>query len=340
MSLTVIASAPTRIDFAGGTLDIPPLYLFHQPACTVNVAIDLCACATVRVRRDAAVVLRSLDQRTTARWPESEAIEWRRRPYLELAARLLLSFAPTPGLEVTTECRAPAGAGTGGSSALAIALAAALARVLRRRLGRPALIDYAKSVETQALKVPTGYQDYVAAAFGGASAIWYGPLGLRRRPLGGGRFLAALERHLMLVYTGRPRFSGANNWDLFKRHVDGDRRTWEFFDELRGHAAAMAEAFRVRDLDAVAGVMNRDWETRRRMLPAMSTPAIDALARDCRRNGAQGGRLCGAGGGGCLALIIDPEARPRLEAVAARRGARVLPCRIHRRGLTVQVIAR
>jgi len=125
VSRTVIAAAPTRIDFAGGTLDIPPLYLFHQPACTVNVAIDLCAGATVRVRRDTTVVLRSVDQRRAARWPDGGAIEWRHHPFLELAARLLLSFAPSPGLDVTTECQAPPGAGTGGSSALAIALAAA-----------------------------------------------------------------------------------------------------------------------------------------------------------------------------------------------------------------------
>lgn len=340
MSRTVIASAPTRIDFAGGTLDIPPLYLFHQPACTVNVAIDLCACATVRVRRDPAVVMRSLDQRRRARWPDSEAIEWRRHPLLELPARLVLSFAPTPGLEVTTECQAPAGAGTGGSSALAIALTAALGRLLRRPLGRAALIEYAKAVETRTLRVPTGYQDYVAAAYGGASEIRYDLLGMRRRPLGTPPFLATLERQLMLLYTGSPRFSGANNWELFKRHVDGDRRTWEFFDDLRGHAAAMAAAFRSENPDEVAAVMQRDWETRRRLLPSMSTPAIDALVRECRRHGARGARLCGAGGGGCLALVIDPAARPRLEAVAERRGARVLPCRINRRGLTVREIGR
>jgi D-glycero-alpha-D-manno-heptose-7-phosphate kinase len=90
----------------------------------------------------------------------------------------------------------------------------------------------------------------------------------------------------------------------------------------------------------VAAVMQRDWETRRRLLPSMSTPAIDALVRECRRHGARGARLCGAGGGGCLALVIDPAARPRLEAVAERRGARVLPCRINRRGLTVREIGR
>ena len=138
----------------------------------------------------------------------------------------------------------------------------------------------------------------------------------------------------------RPRFSGANNWELFRQHMEGDRRTWEFFDALRGHAAAMAGAFRSEDMREVAAVMTRDWETRRRMLPAMSTPAIDGLIRQCRRRGAWAARLCGAGGGGCLALIIDPEARPRLQAVAARHGARVLPCQVHRRGLTLRVVGR
>lgn len=338
MSRAVVASAPTRIDFAGGTLDIPPLYLFHQPACTVNVAIDLCVCATVRVRRDTAVILRSVDQRRRIRWADSEAIEWRRRPFLELAARLLLSFTPTPGLEVITESQAPAGAGTGGSSALAIALTAALARLLRRPLRRPVLLEYAKAVETQAIKVPTGYQDYVAALYGGASEIRYGLHGVERRPIGTRPFLAELERHLLLLYTGRPRFSGANNWDLFRQHLEGDRRTWEFFDALRGHGVAMARAFGSGDVREVAAVMNRDWETRRRMLPGMSTPAIDTLIRECRRRGAWAARVCGAGGGGCLALLADPEARPGLEAVALRHGAQVLPCRIHRRGLAVREI--
>jgi D-glycero-alpha-D-manno-heptose-7-phosphate kinase len=219
-----------------------------------------------------------------------------------------------------------------------VALAGALARLRGLRPARPRLIDLAKGVETQAIKVPTGYQDYVAAAYGGASRIVYDAHGAHRTPLAGPRFLAELERHLMLLYTGRPRFSGANNWELFKRHVDGDRRTWRFFEALARNAVDMAHTFATENVAGVARVMQHDWEVRRRMLPGMSTPPIDALIRTLRRQGAWAARLCGAGGGGCLALIVDPGARPRLERLAAHHGARALPCRIHRAGLSVREV--
>ncbi|MCZ7626446.1 MAG: hypothetical protein M5R38_12275 [Candidatus Methylomirabilis sp.] len=85
-----------------------------------------------------------------------------------MLARLIRSLAPDTGLEIRTDCQAPAGAGTGGSSALAVAAAAALAAVGGRALDRRTLIEHAKAVETQAIRVPTGYQDYYAAAYGGA----------------------------------------------------------------------------------------------------------------------------------------------------------------------------
>ncbi|MBI5378818.1 MAG: hypothetical protein HZA23_01505 [Nitrospirae bacterium] len=159
---------------------------------------------------------------------------------------------------------------------------------------------------------------------------------MRREALGDARFLGEIERHLFLVYTGKPRFSGANNWTLFKRHMDGDRILQRFFDRLRDHALAMAEAIGRRDLQEVIRVFHADWLARRQMLPAMTTPAIDAFLRQAMLRGALGGRLCGAGGGGCLALFIRPEARPRLAEFAERFGFRVLPCRIHRRGVVVR----
>ena len=110
----IVASAPTRIDFAGGTLDIPPLHLFHQPAITVNVAIDLVAEVRVRRRAGRAIRLFAVDQRRQLLWPSRETISWSREPFLELVARLIRSLAPDAGLDVRTECHAPAGAGTGG----------------------------------------------------------------------------------------------------------------------------------------------------------------------------------------------------------------------------------
>ncbi|MFQ5989081.1 MAG: hypothetical protein ACE5K9_04110 [Candidatus Methylomirabilales bacterium] len=332
----LIAVAPTRIDFAGGTLDIPPLYLFHQPALTINVAIDLCATVTVQEKKGRGIRLLARDQDKQAFWSSSREIEWHQDRFLELVARHLRSFAPLSGMKVTTDCQAPAGAGTGGSSALAVATTAALARLGKQRLARPELIEYARSVETQTIRVPTGYQDYYAAVYGGASVLEFGLTGIVRRPVATGDFLKTLERHLLLVYTGKPRFSGANNWQLFKGHISGDRKIFRFFERLKSTAVAMRDAFLCRDLGSIAEVLNEDWAIRKAMLPSMSTPLIDTLIQKSRDAGALGARVCGAGGGGCVAFLADPAAHQRLKEIVAAHRAQVLPCRIHRRGLTVR----
>ena len=108
MSRTVLAAAPTRIDFAGGTLDIPPLYLFHQPALTINVAISLYATVTVRETKGRGIHLVARDQNKQAFWASSNQIDWRKDRFLEMMARLLRSFGPASGIEVTTDCQAPA----------------------------------------------------------------------------------------------------------------------------------------------------------------------------------------------------------------------------------------
>ncbi|MEE8502926.1 MAG: hypothetical protein V3T26_00560 [candidate division NC10 bacterium] len=340
MSRTVVATAPTRIDFAGGTLDIPPLYLFHQPALTINVAISLYATVTVRQSQGRGIRLVARDQDKQAFWASASQIDWRQDRFLELMARFLRAFAPRSAIEMTTDCQAPAGAGTGGSSALAIAATAALARLGEGRMARPELIEYARAVETQTIRVPTGYQDYYAAVYGGASVIEFGLAGIVRRSAAGGEFLDELERHLVVVYTGKPRFSGANNWQLFQRHISGDPKVVRFFERLKSNAVAMRDAFLDRDLRAVADMLNEDWAVRRAMLPSMSTPVIDSLIRMSRRAGALGARVCGAGGGGCIAFLVDPASRPRLEKLLAGSRARVLRCRIARRGLVVREISR
>ncbi len=336
MAELIVAKAPTRIDFAGGTLDIPPLHLFHQPAITVNVAINLVAEVTVTRRPDRAIRLVASDQRRRVTWPSRGKIAWTRQPFLEMLARLIRSLAPDTGLDVRTACQAPAGAGTGGSSALAVAMAAALSAVAGGSLDRKTLIEHAKAVETQAIRVPTGYQDYYAAAYGGASSIEFGLTGIHRTSIARRTFLMQLQQHLLLLYLGKPRFSGANNWDLFKRHIEGDRKTFAFFDALQENALAMRDAFLQEDLTGIARLMNRDWETRRRALPTMSSPAIDRVMHSLKRAGALGARVCGAGGGGCLALIIEPETKAALIAIAETAGARVLPCNVNMRGLVVR----
>jgi hypothetical protein len=151
---SVTASAPSRIDLAGGTLDIWPLSQLLHPAVTVNVAIELRAIATIssRAGRRVEIVSRDRKRRATRRLPLGPADL---HGPLALPLRLLSGFAPRRGLHIVCEATAPAGAGLGGSSTLGVALGAALNRHTAAGLGKRGLLRRVMNLETIELGVPT-----------------------------------------------------------------------------------------------------------------------------------------------------------------------------------------
>src|SRR2546430_938767 len=173
------ASAPTRIDLAGGTIDIWPLYLFHSGAITLNAAISLRAHTVVESRRDGRVELRSIDTDRTVSAAESSALD--ARGELSLLA-LLARHYRLENATLTTRGESPAGAGIAGSSALTIALCGALAEWTGASRAPEHLLQVAMNVECQTIRVPTGVQDYRPALYGGVAAIELGVDGIRRAP--------------------------------------------------------------------------------------------------------------------------------------------------------------
>jgi D-glycero-alpha-D-manno-heptose-7-phosphate kinase len=254
---------------------------------------------------------------------------------LPLLAELVRFFRPRCGLTLTTNSEAPAGAGIGGSSAMAVAICAALDRLTGAGLRRQSWIQISRDVEAIVLGVPTGTQDHYPPAFGGASAIHLEKGGERREELSFDP--AQLECRLVLCYTGKPRQSGVNNWEVFVRHINGDRRVWHNLDHIASVATEMRAALLRRDWQQAGRLVREEWEFRRRNLPTISTPAIDGIIAAARRNGALGGKVCGAGGGGCVMLMVEPEARARVEGAVAAAGGTLLAQRIDRTGVHVRM---
>jgi D-glycero-alpha-D-manno-heptose-7-phosphate kinase len=324
----IATSAPTRIDLAGGTIDIWPLYLFHPGAQTINAAISLRAQARIDPRADERIVIHSQDTATTVEADHWQAL--RDEPRLRLLS-LLAYFFEARGLTLTTACESPAGAGIAGSSALNVAVCAALAEWRRIHYEPEALLQIALNVEAQAIAVPTGLQDYRPALYGGLAALELDVDGIRRVPLDVD--LAALQRRIVLCYTGEPRNSGTNNWEITKRHIDGDRFIFDCFERIRDTAAAMREALAREDWDAVAAAIREEWDNRKRLAPGVTTPAIDALIAAATDAGATAAKVCGAGGGGCLFCYGPPDRRDAIARAVADRGARVLDYQFERHGL-------
>ncbi len=328
----VEASAPARIDLAGGTLDIWPISQLVAGACTVNLAIELRAAATIEPIAGERLELRSRDRkaRTTRRLPlDLDSLDGPRALPLRLAA----AFEPDRGLRLTTEAAAPAGAGLGGSSTLAVAVGAALARFSGVSLGREALVRRVMNVETTLLGVPTGNQDYLAALNGGLSVYHHEADGTRREAL---PLHEGLAGRLVLAYTGQPRHSGFSNWEMFRRFVDGESTTVRRMEAIARIARELADALRAGDLDACGQLVGEEGRLRERLAPSVITPALAAAHRAARRAGALGVKVCGAGGGGCLVAFAAAGRRDSVARAIAAGGATLLEARPARRGLRVR----
>ncbi len=332
--MIIEAQAPTRIDLAGGTVDIWPLYLFHEGAQTINFAIDQYARCRVETRNDGKFDFESRDRGTKVEVAAHAAL--RAETELPLISKLVYFFKPETGLNITTDCMAPAGAGLAGSSTLNIALCGALNKLTGERFKLEQLPFIAANVESQVLGVPAGYQDYFPATYGAVSRVRLQIEGVIREAIE--TDLAQLEARVALCYTHAPRNSGINNWSMFKSHIDGDKLIFERFDKIRDTALKMADALSANAFDQIGALFAEEWASRRELVPGITTEFIDELVTLSLRHGAQAAKVCGAGGGGCVAFYCAAGRKAEVEQALAAAGGQIIPYRISREGLRLKVI--
>jgi D-glycero-alpha-D-manno-heptose-7-phosphate kinase len=321
------------VDLAGGTLDLWPLYLFHPGAVTVNFAVNILTRCKITRLTDDKIRLRSLDTKAEEEFRNFQELCAARKFKHPLAAHLARFFAPDGGFEVETHSESPAGAGISGSSALMIATTAALAKYTGRKLDREQMRVIAQNVEAQLIKVPTGCQDYYPALYGGVSAIHLDPDGIHHAAV---RVAPEdLDRRFVLVYTGAPRKSGINNWEVFKAHINGDKKIFHNFERIGEIARAMHHSLSMADWKQVAKLLREEWKLRKTNSPRITTPMIEKLVAVAMRQGALAAKVCGAGGGGCVVFLTEPEDREHISAAIRSYGGQVLPALVARDGLTV-----
>ncbi|MEK6282356.1 MAG: GHMP kinase [Acidobacteriota bacterium] len=334
--MLIESSAPTRVDLAGGTIDIWPLYLFHPGAVTVNFATSLRANCQIKTRDDGRILLESRDRKVAFETELAALEDLIREERLELISKLVHFFKPTTGFHLIANSEAPAGAGMGGSSALAIACIGALNRLVGDRYDARKFITIAANIETTVIRVPAGFQDYYSAQYGATSCIHFRADGIKREHLRVEE--RKLEERISICYTGEPRLSGTNNWDIFKRHIDGDPELFTLFDGIRDSGQRMRDALLADNWNEVGEIMRAAYPNRKRLAPGVTTPQMDKLVEKALANGAEAAKVCGAGGGGCIAFLCSEGRKKDVEsALAAEAGAEVIDWKFSAEGLTVTV---
>ena len=350
MSNSVIEShAPTRIDLCGGTIDIWPLYLFHESATTINLAINLYAKTRIEPRNDSRIIIESRDLKKRIKFDSIKNV--RHNHTLSLATRAINFFKPESGLYIETDCESPSGAGLAGSSALNISLCSALNKLTNSKYSKKEIITIAKNIESQVINIPTGDQDYYPAMFGGLHFIKLSIEGVKTERVN--TDYKELEKRITLCYSGSSRNSGINNWEIFKRHIDGDKKIFKNLESIRKTADKMKSAFntppplssptsggrslrRGVDFDRIARLIGEEWRNRKKLWKGVSTPQIERLIAIAEKNGAISAKACGAGGGGCIIFFSEPHRQEDIKTALKKTGARVLNYKIDNSGVKIK----
>lgn len=326
------ARAWCRADLAGGTLDIWPLGLLHPGARTVNIALDLAVEIEMepsdggyRVCQGDSVV----ETGTSAELANREEAA---------LVGLILDQLGIPPVEVRIESASPRGGGLGGSSALAVATIAAGEAVCGRpessTQSRAAL---ARDLEARLMSLPTGRQDHFPAQLGGVLEVRHEPGGEQIRSLSTDE--PALSAALLVVYSGQGHFSAGQNWRVIRNRFEADKETIRCLDGIRDAAVGVVEALEGRRLPEVGELMSQEWSWRRRLAEGISTAKIEEILDVATGAGAWGGKVCGAGGGGCLVMLCPPAARDDVEQAVTEQGAEVLTAGLATEPLRVRPLA-
>ncbi len=332
--MIVESTTPTRIDLAGGTLDLYPLYLFLEGGVTNNVAISWYSRVRIETRRDSEIHLRSVDLNTELVAPSVDELPVDKG--LSLVARIVKFYAPVTGINVITNNTAPIGSGIGASSALLIALSGALDRLNGSRMDPALFVDYGANLEAQVIAIPTGKQDYLAALYGGVNSFHFSVKGWNREALvTDEEKLRTLEDRIVLSFTGEPHFSGTNNWNMMKNFMENAPGVRDSLTEIGETAYQMRQALLAFDIEWVGDLLDKEWQCRKRLAEGVTNPQIERMVEAAKEAGGLASKIMGAGGGGCMITIVGEGRRQAVEAALRHTGASIMPFQIDRRGLTV-----
>ncbi len=311
------ASAPLRLDFAGGWTDVPP-FSAREGGVVVNAAVGLAARVELRLGGPR---IRLVSEELGQELECADAGGLAPGGRLERLKAALRMWPVQAACTLTTRSDAPAGAGLGSAGATGVALAAALTLARAERLSERELAEQAWHLETVEARMPGGKQDQFAAALGGFHRLSFRDPDVGIEPITlDPAFAAALARQTVVCYTGRPGDADAAIARVTAAYERGDRSVTGALRALKDLAEAMAEALRAADLARVGTLLAESWQHQQAVDPEVRTPEMARLERTLLEAGALGGKAVGCGAGGSMFFLTGDDPGPALAAARAAGG--------------------
>ena len=320
-----------RLDLLGGTLDLSPIDLMIPDAMVLNMAISLKAHVILEKGTRGKIKIASQDYNQEKVFDKADFTRDKLAggyfKELRFIAEILFYFRVTDGLNIVLQSDAPPGSGLGGSSAMGIALFRALCGFTGKQFQPESIIATIKGIEARILASgPSGYQDYYPALYGGILGLHPSPGKIQVTQYYEKSLGTFLEDRLSLVYSGKSRLSGANNWEIYKGFFDGDKEIRRHLTKIAQLAHKASEAIKNKDFPLFVELMAHEGRERAKLFKGLETPEIVQLYRTLQKEDPQIGlKVCGAGGGGCFLIIQPPQKRSTVKELVEAKGMSILP---------------
>lgn len=329
----LIARAPVRVSFFGGGTDLPA-YFKPYGGVVLSTTIDKHVYVIMNVSEQNGLQITSSDYRTFYRHPPSEPLLW--DGDLSLPRAVLQHFGVSTGLSMFLASEVPPGTGLGSSSSVTVALVKAISTACGLRLTPKQMAEMACEIEIEKLKKPIGLQDQYAAAFGGFNWLTFSADGVQIEPLNIPQdTISRLESNLLLMFTGAAHDSAVILAKQTKSSQEQDPRVIQALHGVKELAFRAREYLLNGELDKFGAMLDEAWQHKRHFAPGVSNERIDRCYRLARQNGALGGKITGAGGGGFLMLYCEDGATARVEAALLQEGLRRMDYRFESDGARV-----
>jgi D-glycero-alpha-D-manno-heptose-7-phosphate kinase len=296
----IVTRTPLRVSFAGGGTDLAEFYERDYGA-VLSAAIANYIYVTVKPHSPL------FNEPVRVNYSKSEEVDRIDEIENDIARESLKFMGIEPPIYISTVGDHPASTGLGSSSAFAVGLLNALHAYKGERVTAGQLAEEASHVEIEVLGQPIGKQDQYAAAFGGVNYFRFNPGGRvtvePMQPSHGS--LAELFEHLLMFWTGHQRNAG----EVLKEQKANTAGKLDSLRQMRDHASELQNVMCNGPVDPplVGEILDHGWKLKRSLASTISTDEIDTWYDRAIEAGASGGKLCGAGGGGCILFVVAPE---------------------------------
>jgi D-glycero-alpha-D-manno-heptose-7-phosphate kinase len=326
------SKAPLRISFAGGGTDVPP-YCDERGGAVLNSTIDRYAYCTISPRNDEKITIRSLDYGLVENWIANGDV-FAYDGNLDLIKAVLNHFEVDRGFDMFLHCEAPPGSGLGSSSTVIVSIIGAMSEWLNEPLSQYDIAHLAYVLERKELGLAGGKQDQYAAVFGGFNFIEFkGPDTIVTPLRVKADILNELHYQLLLGNTGKTRDSSHIIQSQTAGYKNKELQVVDALDQTKRLAKETKDALLRGNIRRVGELLNESWDYKKKFTSKISNDRIDKIYDVAMANGAVGGKISGAGGGGFMFFICEYDRKHLVANELAKLGVDIVNYNFDKYGL-------